>query len=119
MREGVIAVIDDDDLVRNATSTLIRSLGYVTTLYASADEFLGSHDREVACILTDFQMPGLSGLDLGELLKKEGSAIPMILVTAYPAPGVHARADALDMVALLEKPLDADLLAGALARALS
>lgn len=116
---ALIAIIDDDELVRNATSSLLRSLGYSTTIYQSADEFVGTEHGDVDCILSDLQMPGLSGLDLGRRLKDEGSGIPMILMTAFPTPGVRAQASALELSSLLEKPLNADRLADAVAQALA
>lgn len=118
MSNAVIAVIDDDALVRNATSSLLRSLGYQTALYESADAFLSAGVLLPDCILSDLQMPGRSGLDLRIALMQQGSAVPMILMTAFPTRSIHAQVDALNMVALLEKPLDVERLAGALDAAL-
>lgn len=119
MTNAVIAIIDDDELVRNSTSSLLRSLGYKTALYESANAFLGAPVQHLDCILSDLQMPGCSGLDLRATLKAQGSTVPMILMTAFPTSGAHAQAKALDMIALLEKPLDADHLADALTEALT
>ncbi len=119
MRAALIAVIDDEELVRNATSSLLRSLGYSTTIFRSADEFVSAQHDGVDCILSDLQMPGLSGLDLGQRLKEQGSEIPMILMTAFPTAGVLAQVRALELSDLLEKPLNADRLAGAVAHALA
>lgn len=119
MGQRVIAVIDDDDFVRDSTSILLRSFGYSTRQFSSAEEFLDSVGADVDCIVTDLQMPGLSGLDLSERLRKQGSLVPVILVTAFATAQISERAHALDVVALLGKPLASRELAGALGRALS
>ena len=63
----MISIVDDDAAVREATKGLVRSLGYATATFGSAEEFFGS-DRvhETSCLITDVQMPGMSGLDLQE-----------------------------------------------------
>lgn len=118
MSNALIAVIDDDELVRNSTSSLLRSLGYSAALYASADEFLSAGEHGVDCVLSDLQMPGRSGFDLRVELNKRGSLVPMILMTAFPTPSIHAQAVTLAMAGLLEKPLSPDRLVGALERVL-
>lgn len=119
MRDCLIAVIDDDALVRDAAASLIRSFGYRTATYASADAYLAAEAGvgDPACVLTDLQMPGRSGLELRAALRARGSQVPVILMTAYPTDDLRTRAAALDLVALLDKPVDPDLLAGALAAA--
>lgn len=113
MRDCLIAVIDDDALVRDAAASLIRSFGYRTTTYASADAYLAS-TAAAACVLTDLQMPGRSGLELRAALRERGSPVPVILMTAYPTEELRARAAALGLVALLDKPVDPALLSAAL-----
>ncbi len=117
MRDCLIAVIDDDALVRDAAASLIRSFGYRTTTYASADAYLASAEA-VGCVLTDLQMPGRSGLELRAALRERGSQVPVILMTAYPTDELRARAAALGLVALLDKPVDPALLSDAIAAAL-
>ncbi|WP_218018050.1 response regulator transcription factor [Sphingomonas azotifigens] len=118
MRDSLVAVVDDDALVRDAAASLIRSLGYRTAIYPSADAYLDADSGDAACVLTDLQMPGRSGLDLRQSLRDRGSMVPVILMTAYPTPELRTRAATLDLVALLDKPVDPDLLSGALERAL-
>lgn len=118
MQDRLVAVIDDDALVRDAASSLIRSLGYRTALYPSADAYLDAGTDAAACVLTDLQMPGRSGLELRQTLRERGSTVPMILMTAFPTDELRARAARLDLIALLDKPVDADLLSSALERAL-
>ncbi len=118
MPDSLVAVVDDDALVRDAAASLVRSFGYRTAIYPSADAFLDAGDDAADCVLTDLQMPGRSGLELRQRLRERGSTVPVILMTAYPTAELRARAAALDLVALLDKPVDPDLLSGALESAL-
>lgn len=118
MRDCLIAVIDDDALVRDATASLIRALGFRAASYGSADSYLAAAEEEPACVLSDLQMPGRSGLELHTVLAARGSRVPMILMTAYPTDELRARAAALGLVALLEKPVNPDLLCAAIEAAL-
>lgn len=118
MPDSLVAVVDDDALVRDSAASLIRSLGYRTAVYPSADAYLEAADDAAACVLTDLQMPGRSGIELRQTLRARGSMVPVILMTAYPTPDLRARAESLDLVALLDKPVDPDLLCGALERAI-
>jgi FixJ family two-component response regulator len=78
----LIAIIDDDDAVRRAIGRLVGASGYAAALFASADQFLASEQAEEAsCIITDVQMPGLSGLDLQDRLLATGSRTPIIFIT--------------------------------------
>ena len=75
----MIAVVDDDQAVREGTETLLRSMGYSASTFASAEEFLKSKQfSNTSCLITDLQMPGLSGLDLQDLLIARGHRIPII-----------------------------------------
>jgi FixJ family two-component response regulator len=115
----MIAIVDDDKSVREAAKTLIKSLGYSTAAFASAEEFLESgclHDA--ACLITDVQMPGMSGLDLQGHLTANGHSTPVILVTAYPEEGVRERALNAGAVGYLSKPLSEESLIACLDRAM-
>jgi FixJ family two-component response regulator len=82
---SLILIVDDDQHVRAATQSLIRSLGYAANSFQSADDFLSSgHIEEAACLITDIQMPGKSGLDLLDQLRALGYQTPVIFVTASP-----------------------------------
>jgi FixJ family two-component response regulator len=108
----MISIVDDDAAVRNATRTLIRSLGYAVATFASAEEFLRSDQlRQTACLITDVQMPGLNGIELQERLKAGGHRIPMIFVTAFPDERLRDRAMAGGAVSFMSKPFsDANLI---------
>jgi FixJ family two-component response regulator len=81
----LISIVDDDADARGAIQALVQSLGYRARTFPSADDFLRSgRAAETACLITDIQMPGLSGLDLRDRLLAEGHKTPVIFVTAYP-----------------------------------
>jgi FixJ family two-component response regulator len=105
----VISIIDDDELMRYATMRLVRSLGLSADTFASAEEYLRS-DRihDTSCLITDLQMPGLSGAELQRLLIARGLNTPMIFVTAFPEEGVRARVLDAGAVGFLGKPFAED-----------
>jgi FixJ family two-component response regulator len=115
----MISIVDDDKSVREAAKMLIRSLGYATATFASAEEFLESGRLcETACLITDVQMPGMSGVDLQSHLTANGHRTPVIFVTAYPEEGVRARALGAGAFGFLGKPFREDSLIACLDRAL-
>ena len=117
--EFIISVIDDDESFRTALAGLLRSLGYEAQGFASAVEFINSGgEGSCDCIITDFCMPKMSGLDLVQLLTARGSTVPVIMVTGRPEPGLEAKAAAGGAVCLLTKPFEDDALIGYLERAL-
>ena len=116
----VIAIVDDDESVRIATRSLVRSLGFTAHTYASAEDFLQSqHVSECSCVITDVQMPGLSGVDLQSRLAAEGRNTPVILMTAFSDPAVKARAMKAGAVCFLSKPFEGQALVRCLEEALS
>jgi len=116
---AMIAIIDDDEEVRVATESLVRSLGYRTTAYASAEEFLRSPRRgEADCLITDVQMPGMSGIELQERLGELRDPPPMIFITAFPEEHIRERVYAGGAVALLTKPFDCSAMIDVIGRAL-
>ena len=81
----MIAIVDDDEAVCQATGSLLRSLGYRVATFLTAEEFLNSGQlREISCLITDVQMPGMSGIELQARLKAEGHPFPVIVITAFP-----------------------------------
>ena len=81
----VISIVDDDKSVREAMKFFVRSLGYNAVTFPSAEEFLGSaYVTTSACLITDIQMPGLSGIKLCDRLIADRHDIPVIFVTAFP-----------------------------------
>ncbi len=103
----MISIIDDDVSMRNATRRLVKSLGLNADTFASAEEFLES-DRvnDTACVITDMQMPGLSGAELQSLLIAQGVNTPIIFITAFPEESLRRRALDAGAVGFLSKPFD-------------
>jgi FixJ family two-component response regulator len=103
----IVSIIDDDSSVRIAMEGLVRSAGFVVFVFESAEDFLRSpRVDDSACLITDVQMPGMSGLDLQDRLIAQGSRIPTIFITAFPEQDVRRRAEASGAIAFLEKPFD-------------
>jgi FixJ family two-component response regulator len=114
----LIAIIDDDEIAREATLSLVASLGYQTATFASAEEFLQSEQvHDVACIVSDLHMPGLSGIDLQDRLIAHGYHIPIIFITGHPDDGARARAMKAGAVGFMSKPYNVELLVGCLREA--
>ena len=105
----MIAIIDDDESVRLATESLIRSFGFKTNVFASAEAFLTSPTiLDTDCLITDVQMPNMSGIELYEALRLRGSALPVIFITAFPEERVRRRAQEAGAIGFLAKPFDGD-----------
>jgi FixJ family two-component response regulator len=101
----VISIIDDDESVRAATDRLVRSLGYVALTFACADDFLRSPRlNDTSCIITDVQMPGMSGIEMQSVLIASGKHIPIIFITAFPDEKARTRAVAAGAFGFLSKP---------------
>jgi len=115
----MISIIDDDDMVRESTETLIQSLGYRTVAFKSAEHFLQSgRVEEISCVITDLHMPGLSGLDLQKQLLADGIPTPVIFITAYPEEQFRDRALMAGAVGFLNKPFTEECLLKCIAAAL-
>ena len=103
----VIAIVDDDDMVRSATRGLVESFGYNVETFASAEAFLGSEwPRKAHCLIADVQMPGMSGPGLFRHLVNSGIDIPVIFITAFPNRELRDRVLKAGTVAYLTKPFD-------------
>jgi FixJ family two-component response regulator len=103
----LISIVDDDDTVRAATESLVRSLGFETRTFASAESFLQSSSLQATrCLILDVQMPNMSGIELQERLSDLGFEIPIIFVTAYPDEAVRQRAMEAGADAFLLKPFE-------------
>ena len=103
----VISIVDDDEAVRLALRSLVRSLGYVSNVFSSAEEFLESpHLSETSCLISDVQMPGMNGIELQNRLKRLDRCTPVIFVTAFPDDRNRARAFEAGAIGFLEKPFE-------------
>jgi FixJ family two-component response regulator len=106
-RAPVVSIVDDDESIRTVMSSLVRSLGYEVSVFASAEAFLASpHLHDARCLIIDVQMPGMSGLDLQDELRARKYSIPIIFITAFPEEGLRRRAEAAGAMGFFGKPVD-------------
>ena len=116
----VIAIVDDDESFRQATIGFIRSLGYSAAAFPSADAFLNSNAVEnTDCLITDVQMPGMSGIELQNYLIAQGHRVPVIFVTAFPETKARGQALRAGAIGFLGKPFGDENLVSCLNKALA
>jgi FixJ family two-component response regulator len=109
--EPLIAVVDDDESVRNALASLLRSVGFAVRLFSSAEELLHAHNLpSIRCLILDWRMPAKDGLQLQEDLIADGWRIPIVFLTAHLSDEGRARALSGGAIAFLHKPVDAEVL---------
>lgn len=102
-----IYVVDDDAAVRDSLSLMLDLLGYRTSSFATAEAFLAGWQAGWAgCLIADLRMPGMSGLDLQQELKRRGSGLPIIILTGHGDVRSARSAFQADAVDFLEKPVD-------------
>ncbi|MCR4470147.1 response regulator transcription factor [Burkholderia sp. SCN-KJ] len=108
----VVSIVDDDEAARLATGSLVRSFGWQTHVFASAEEFLLSSDlASTSCLISDIMMPGMSGVEMHDRIIALGYARPTIFITAFPSAQLKAKALANGALAVLDKPVDPDAIA--------
>ncbi|MDK1386540.1 response regulator [Sinorhizobium sp. 8-89] len=106
-----VAIVDDDDAIREALDSLVKSCGYTSQVFASAEDFLAHGDREaIGCILLDVKMPGLSGLELQDHLNDQPPKPPIIFMTSYRDEKTRTSAMDGGALAFLAKPVEVDCL---------
>jgi FixJ family two-component response regulator len=115
----VIAIVDDDEPLREALSSVMKAAGFSTNSFASAEEFLNSSNlNETACLILDVRLPGMSGIELQKTLAEIESRVPIIFVTAHGDASLRdllLKAGATDF---LNKPVRSDALLRAIHAAL-
>jgi FixJ family two-component response regulator len=116
----LVAIVDDDKSIRNATSDLLRSAGFSTATFEDAESFLASASRATAaCLVADMRMPGMTGLELYKALVADGGGIPTVLITAHPEELTQSRAREAGITCYLSKPFAPDDLLACVRRALA
>ena len=106
-KRTLIAVVEDDLPFRESMKKLMTALGYTVETFPSAAEFLASPLLPATgCLVSDVQMPGMTGIELHRHLVDAGYVIPTIVVTAYPDEEVRRRALKEGVVGYLGKPVD-------------
>lgn len=102
-----VCIIDDDDSVRIATGSLLRSLGWESHLYSSAEAFLASGMVEQThCIISDVHMPGMNGIQLQRELAVRRHDVPFIFISAFSTTDIVEQAMASGALCFLSKPVD-------------
>jgi FixJ family two-component response regulator len=119
IERSLVAVVDDDESVRESLPDLLREFGFAAHAFSSAEEFLASDSVALTrCLLLDIAMPGMTGLDLQRELKTRAHTIPIIFITAHRDEAVRARAFEQGAAEFLLKPFSDTALLAALSTAL-
>src|SRR5882672_10684395 len=107
----LVAIVDDDDSMRSALQGLLKAVGLPAQAFASAEEFLksGQH-HQIACLIADIRMPGMSGLELQTKLNAERCRIPIIFITAHGDEKMRLRALRAGAVEFMAKPFNDEAL---------
>lgn len=105
MPAATIHIVDDDDIVRDSLKVLLESRGYSVEDYTSGQDFLSRRDGNAACIVLDNHMPEMTGLDVLRTLRQAGDNIGVIMITGRWDAATRAQAEALGVVAFLDKPV--------------
>jgi two-component system, LuxR family, response regulator FixJ len=113
-----VAVVDDDEAVRESLRFLLEIAGHSVVAYSSAGQFLNEAPiADLACLILDQHMPDQTGLQLVTRLRARGVSLPVVLITGSPSPDLLRQVRELGVAQVLEKPLDDDALLDFIARA--
>jgi FixJ family two-component response regulator len=119
-KRPLVAIVDDDESIRETTKDLLESAGLAAATFASAALLLNSRRlNSISCLVTDVRMPQMSGLELHQHLVASNHAIPTILITAYPDDRVRTQALKAKVVCCLAKPFAAEELLACIRRAMT
>ena len=115
----LIAIVDDDRWIRRSLERLLKSAGFRSEVFASAEDYLvaGNH-QETGCIILDIGLPGMSGFELERRLTADRNRRPIVFVSARDEPEVRDEATHAGAVAFLRKPFDDNTLLNAISSAL-
>jgi FixJ family two-component response regulator len=120
MSPALVHVVDDDELTRKGTARLLAAAGFEARTYGSAHEFLGAIRPDTSgCIILDMRLPDQSGLDLQVALAERDVPLPVIFMTGHGEIPDTVRAIQRGAVDFLTKPVAAEVLIGAVSRALA
>jgi FixJ family two-component response regulator len=108
---GNIAIVDDDEPLREALGSVLKAAGFRAVGFASAEEFLECKDwRGTRCLILDVRLPGMSGIELQRQLADANSSIPIIFVTAHGDPSLRGLLMNAGATAFFSKPVRGDAL---------
>jgi two-component system response regulator FixJ len=109
--QPIVHIVDDDKAIRDSLSFLMKSVGFESRAYTSAEAFLDQADLEKpGCLVVDVRMQGMSGLELQHLLSERGSKLPVIIITGHGDVPMAVQAMKAGAVDFLEKPYNNELL---------
>jgi len=115
----LLSVVDDDEMLRESLPELLSEFGFAARAFSSGQEFLSSdYLDQTRCLILDVAMPGMSGLDLQDELKRRGQAIPIIFITGQKDEDIRKRAFRQGAVKFLYKPFSDSALLDAVNAAL-
>lgn len=118
--KDIVYIVDDDEAVRDSLQWLLEGKGYRVSCFASAEEFLRHYDgREVACLISDIRMDGMSGLQLQDRLLEQKHLLPLVFITGHgdvPMAVETMKKGALDFI---QKPFNEDELVRVVEKMLS
>jgi FixJ family two-component response regulator len=112
-----VVIVDDDPAVRASLQFALETEGFVVHIYATGEELLQSELPAEGCLVLDYKMPGLNGLQLFDRLRARGHKLPAVLITSNPSASIRDSA-ARAGVAIIEKPLLGNMLSDAIREAL-
>jgi FixJ family two-component response regulator len=116
----LVAIVDDDDLMRSALEGLLKAVGLPAKAFASAEEFLEFGEaKQTACLIADIRMPGMSGLELQAKLNADACRIPIVFITAHGDEKMRMQAMRAGAVEFLAKPFDDEALLDSVRAALN
>ena len=108
-KRPLVAIVDDDESIRNATRDLLRAAGFSTATYEDAESFFSGSDlATTSCLVADMRMPGMTGLELYQTLVASGKDIPTVIITAHPEEVTQSRAREVGISCFLSKPFAPD-----------
>ncbi len=117
---GIVGIVDDDESVRMAIRSLLRSLGFKVETFGSAEDLLGSARLDdIACLIVDLRLPGMSGVDLQRQLLAAKRELPMVFISAHDDPVAQQQALTAGALAFLRKPFSEKALIDAIRSGLS
>ena len=103
-----VSIVDDDEAVRLAVASLVRSLGWRAELFESPEAFFARAClADTTCLISDVRMSGMSGTQMHDRLVQLGYTIPTVFVTAFPTPELCSKVGRDGVLAVIEKPVEA------------
>jgi FixJ family two-component response regulator len=116
---GIIAIVDDDEPLREALGSVMKAAGFSPRTFASAEDFLACEDcDDTACLILDVRLPGMSGIELQKKLSRTNASLPIVFVTAHGDASLRESLMRAGAAAFLYKPVRSDALLKEIRRAL-